>query len=120
MAIATGNRMNAAVARSTAAAATAGARCTWFLPGAEPRSARKRWIAGARQPGRHADRRRRRGRARSRGGKSLLPAGIVAVEGDFERGDCVVVRARDGRETGARPVGLRGRRHPAIAGHKSE
>ncbi len=36
-----------------------GARCTWFLPAAEGRSARKRWIAGALQPGRGPDRRRR-------------------------------------------------------------
>ena len=31
-----------------------------------------------------------------RHGKSLLPAGLVAVEGEFERGDAVLVRAADG------------------------
>jgi glutamate 5-kinase len=36
-------------------------------------------------------------RAVAGGGRSLLPAGIVAVEGSFERGDVVEVRAADGR-----------------------
>ena len=34
-----------------------GARVTWFLPSAEPRTARKRWIAGSAQSDGHADRR---------------------------------------------------------------
>ena len=33
-------------------------------------------------------------------GKSLLPAGIVSIEGDFQRGDAVIVKAADGRELG--------------------
>lgn len=36
-------------------------------------------------------------RALAGGGRSLLPAGIVEVEGTFERGDVVEVRASDGR-----------------------
>ena len=35
-----------------------------------------------------------------RGGKSLLPAGVIKVEGAFERGDAVVVRGPDGGEIG--------------------
>ena len=31
-------------------------------------------------------------------GKSLLPVGVVAVEGQFARGDVIAVRAPDGRE----------------------
>src|SRR3546814_1693638 len=65
-----------------------GARCTWFLAAVEPRTARKRWIAGSLKPA---------GRLRVdagalkalREGKSLLPAGVTAVEGQFERGDAV-------------------------------
>ena len=30
-------------------------------------------------------------------GRSLLPAGIVAVEGNFERGDAILVRGPDGQ-----------------------
>ena len=55
-----------------------------------------------------------------RRGKSLLPAGVVAVEGAFERGDAVVVRSRDGRELGARALAPMPATTPArIAGHKS-
>ena len=39
-------------------------------------------------------------------GKSLLPAGVTRVEGAFERGDAVVIRAADGRELGRGLVGL--------------
>jgi glutamate 5-kinase len=37
-------------------------------------------------------------RALREGGKSLLPAGVVAVEGDFERGQTVRIYHGDGRE----------------------
>ena len=74
-----------------------GALCTWFLPDANPKTARKRWIASALKPagtividdgalGALND------------GKSLLPAGVTDIQGRFERGDAVVVAAHDGRE----------------------
>jgi len=74
-----------------------GARSTWFLPSAEPRSARKGWIAGSLQPvGTLAV---DAGAVRAlKAGKSLLPAGVTAVEGSFERGDPVLVRGPEGRE----------------------
>jgi glutamate 5-kinase len=34
------------------------------------------------------------------GGKSLLPIGVVAVEGDFHRGDVIAVRRASGEEIG--------------------
>jgi glutamate 5-kinase len=76
-----------------------GARCTWFLTPANPVTARKRWIAGSLEP---------KGTltidagavAALRRGKSLLPAGIVHLDGGFERGDAVVVRGPDGAEIG--------------------
>jgi glutamate 5-kinase len=72
-----------------------GARCTWFLTPANPITARKRWIAGSLEP---------KGTlvidagaaAALQGGRSLLPAGILRVEGMFERGDAVVIRGPDG------------------------
>jgi glutamate 5-kinase len=74
-----------------------GARCTWFLPPAEPRTARKRWIASAILSGGAVtvdD-----GAAKAlRGGRSLLPAGIIAIEGRFKRGDAIMVRDKAGRE----------------------
>jgi glutamate 5-kinase len=35
-----------------------------------------------------------------RTGKSLLPAGVKKVEGDFGRGDAVILRGPDGAEVG--------------------
>ncbi|HEV8677736.1 MAG TPA: glutamate 5-kinase [Stellaceae bacterium] len=100
------------------AAIEAGARATLFLPGGEPRSARKAWIAGAVNPAGVLvvdD-----GAARAlRGGKSLLPAGIVAVEGAFERGDCVIVRTRAGAEAGRGLSAYASADISRIAGHKS-
>jgi glutamate 5-kinase len=95
-----------------------GARATLFLPGGEPRSARKAWIAGALNPAGALvvdD-----GAARAlRGGKSLLPAGVVAVEGIFERGDCVIVRTRAGAEAGRGLSAYASADISRIAGHKS-
>jgi glutamate 5-kinase len=76
-----------------------GAPCTWFLTPANPVTARKKWIAGSLEP---------RGALTVdagavkalRSGKSLLPAGVVKVEGGFGRGDAVVVRGPDGAEIG--------------------
>jgi len=76
-----------------------GAACTWFLTPANPVTARKKWIAGSLEP---------RGALivdagavkALRSGKSLLPAGVIKVEGGFERGDAVLVRGPDGHELG--------------------
>jgi glutamate 5-kinase len=74
----------------------AGAPCTWFIPRKSPRAARKQWIAGSlKSHGRllidgGAE------RALAAGG-SLLPVGVVGVEGEFERGDALTVVGEDGR-----------------------
>jgi glutamate 5-kinase len=76
-----------------------GARATWFLTPANPVTSRKKWIAGSLEP---------KGTltidagavAALRRGKSLLPAGVVRVEGAFARGDAVIVRGLDGAEIG--------------------
>ena len=76
-----------------------GAPCTWFLPGATPKTARKRWIAGTLKPVGSIiiD----AGAAKAlRQGRSLLPAGVTVIEGTFQRGDAVVLRDEDGRELG--------------------
>jgi len=95
-----------------------GARVTWFLPSAEPRTARKRWIAGMLKPmgtlivdaGAAAALRR---------GTSLLPAGITRIDGDFERGDAVAVKTADGREIARGISAYASADARAIAGHKS-
>lgn len=76
-----------------------GGRCTWFVTPANPVTARKKWIAGSLEP---------KGTitidagavAALRRGKSLLPAGIVRVDGGFSRGDAIVIRGPDGAEIG--------------------
>ncbi len=79
------------------AAIESGSPCTWFIPRKTPRAARKQWIAGSLTV---------RGRliidagaehALAEGG-SLLPVGVVAVEGEFERGDAISVATGDGRD----------------------
>jgi glutamate 5-kinase len=71
------------------------ARRTLFHATAAPRSAWKSWIAGAlATTGRIVV---DAGAVRAlRSGRSLLPAGVRAVEGGFARGDCVAVAGPDG------------------------
>ena len=69
---------------------------TLFVPEAsKKRSSRSRWIGAVRPAGTvFVDDGARRALAEHN--KSLLPAGIVKVEGDFARGDVVAVAACDG------------------------
>ncbi|HNR21555.1 MAG TPA: glutamate 5-kinase [Steroidobacteraceae bacterium] len=74
-----------------------GARCTWFFPQGNPRTARQQWIAGSLRPKGAIliD----EGALRAlRSGKSLLPAGVTGVRGRFDRGDSVSVITPDGQE----------------------
>jgi glutamate 5-kinase len=81
------------------AAIDSGARATWFAPQATPASARKAWIASHLEP---------RGTivvdagavAALKAGKSLLPAGVTSVTGDFSRGDAVVIMGTNSVELG--------------------
>jgi glutamate 5-kinase len=95
-----------------------GAACTWFLAPSDPVAARKRWIAG---------------NLESKGsivvdagaekalasGKSLLPAGVRRVEGTFDRGDAVIIRAADGRELGRGLIAYSNADAALIIGKKS-
>ncbi|MCO6184803.1 glutamate 5-kinase [Rhizobium sp. L1K21] len=74
-----------------------GGRHSWFAAATVPVTARKTWIAGQLQPV---------GRIRVdagaekalHSGKSLLPAGVKDVSGDFARGDTVAIVDLAGRE----------------------
>ncbi|MBN2907283.1 MAG: glutamate 5-kinase [Rhodobacteraceae bacterium] len=66
-----------------------GAPATWFRPKGDPQAARKGWIA-AMKPRGSVSVDAGAAAALTRG-KSLLPAGIVAVTGDFGRGDPVAI-----------------------------
>ena len=76
-----------------------GARATWFLTPGNPVTSRKKWIAGSLEP--KGTLTIDAGAATAlRRGKSLLPAGVIRVNGDFGRGDAVVIRGPDGAEIG--------------------
>ncbi|HEY1558364.1 MAG TPA: glutamate 5-kinase [Kofleriaceae bacterium] len=71
---------------------------TLFVPGGRELSARKHWIAYGGKPAGRVVIDDGAARALTGGGKSLLPAGIVGVEGDFELGDTVSIARHDGAE----------------------
>lgn len=112
MAIADGTRLN------PLKAIAAGARATWFLADIEPRAARKLWISGSLSPaGTYV---LDQGAAAAlANGKSLLPAGVTAVEGQFERGDAVLVRDPEGREVARGLIAYSSDDARRILGHKS-
>jgi len=80
-------------------ALSAGARCTVFRAEGTPAAARKQWLAGALKV---------QGELTIDGGaasalnegNSLLPVGVVAVTGDFRRGDVVRICGPDSAELG--------------------
>jgi glutamate 5-kinase len=76
-----------------------GCACTWFLASSDPLTAKKRWIAGQLEPKGHVYLDAGAEKALA-SGKSLLPAGVTRIEGSFDRGDAVMIRAADGRELG--------------------
>jgi glutamate 5-kinase len=105
-----------------------GAPCTWFIASVSPARVRKQWIAGSLQP---------RGEivvddgavAALARGKSLLPAGVLRVSGEFERGDAVLIRdlrgmalahglSAYGSADAARIVGLRSGEIEAVLGYR--
>ncbi|WP_182085973.1 glutamate 5-kinase [Aureimonas sp. ME7] len=91
MIITAGQRMN------PLAAIRRGERSTLFHPAADPVRSRKRWIAG------HLNASGRllvdAGAVQAlHAGKSLLPAGVRRVEGDFRRGDTILVLDETGVE----------------------
>ncbi len=80
-------------------AVRAGGTCTWFEPKGDPDTARKRWIASMKPRGRIViDAGARKALDR---GKSLLPAGVVRVDGSFGRGDAVAIFTVDDTKLGS-------------------
>ena len=112
MAIASGKVMHAL------AAIEQGARCTWFVPSANPKTARKQWIAGSLKPTGSLTLDVGAEKA-LRTGKSLLPAGIVAVDGTFGRGDAVIVKGPNGAELARGLIAYSADDARRIIGHKS-
>ena len=99
-------------------AATDQHRSSWFEAVAEPSTARKRWLIG------HVD---VTGQVRVdagavqalQRGRSLLPAGITRVDGDFERGDMIAVLGPDDQEIARGLTAYNAQDAARIAGHQS-
>ena len=113
MAIADGRPVGALAALSDGTA-----RCSWFLPEASPLSARKKWIKGSLKTAGALTVDDGAVRALS-AGKSLLPAGVTTIEGEFKRGDVVDVKDRAGRVLARGLVAYAAEDARRIAGRKS-
>ncbi|KPU82499.1 glutamate 5-kinase [Marinosulfonomonas sp. PRT-SC04] len=75
-----------------------GANATWFAPQDDPQAARKRWISAMKSKGSVTiDAGAAHALAR---GKSLLPAGVTDVSGDFDRGDPISILGPDASKIG--------------------
>ena len=95
-----------------------GVRSSWFAPSGTPVTARKTWIAGQLQPAGalHLD----EGAVTALGaGKSLLPAGVRSISGNFSRGDTVAIIAPSGREIARGLVSYDAEEARQISGRKS-
>ena len=93
-----------------------GARATLFHPSSTPLAAWKQWIAGSVAPAGSLT--LDEGAVRAlRAGKSLLPSGVVAVKGRFEKGDSVRLVDTAGTRLG---VGLINYPHDDVARIKGQ
>ena len=112
MIITSGDRLNPLTAIDR------GERHTFFAPAQNPVRGYKTWIAGQLEPA---------GRltvdagavTALRAGKSLLPAGVKLVSGDFSRGDTVAILDAGGREVARGLVAYDSADALRIAGLKS-
>jgi glutamate 5-kinase len=100
--------------------ALAGAQVgTLVLPARQSLSSRKHWIAYTSKPKGRLIVDAGARKVLSQHGRSLLPSGIVSVEGEFERGSCVRICGPDGEEFAR---GLSDYSHTEVTrliGHKS-
>ena len=96
----------------------AGAPCTWFEPDGDPHAARKRWISGMKPRGRvTVDAGAVAALVR---GKSLLPAGVTAIDGEFRRGDPIEIAGPDGAVVAKALAGYDAGEARVIMGHRSD
>jgi glutamate 5-kinase len=71
---------------------------TWLCTGEEPQNARKQWLASMVKSAGSVELDDGAVKVLRESGKSLLPVGVKAVQGDFSRGDMVSCRDSNGRE----------------------
>lgn len=111
MAIALGSRAH------PLAALKDGARATWFAAQTDPQQARKSWIGAMKPKGQLiVDAGAAAALAR---GKSLLPAGVVDVQGSFGRGEAVAILSAEGAQLGQGLIRYTSAEVAAIMGRQS-
>ena len=96
-----------------------GARASWFHAHGNPESARRAWILGslAREGALVLDDGAAAAIAK---GRSLLPAGVVDVQGRFERGAAVRLVTQSGQRLGVGVIGYDDHEARQIAGRQSD
>jgi glutamate 5-kinase len=96
-----------------------GANCTWFRSDSNPQNARKNWISGTLQPcGSFVI---DKGAVNAlKVGRSLLPVGVVNVNGSFQRGDTIKIEAVGGNEIGRGLTAYSSDDARLIMGHNTE
>lgn len=94
-----------------------GANASWFIPKTDPQLARKRWISAMKPQGALI---LDQGAVAALGrGKSLLPAGVTQVSGQFDRGDPVSLQRSDGTNMGVGLSRYTAEEAQLIKGHQS-
>lgn len=95
-----------------------GGKCTKFIAKESPLSARKHWIAGSLHPAGTVTVDDGAANALTTG-KSLLPAGVTGIIGEFERGDCVLICNANGAKIGRGLISYNAEDTKRIIGKKS-
>jgi len=92
---------------------------TWFIASSTPHNARKHWISGAIAPAGSIIVDKGAVEALKKG-KSLLPAGVKSLEGEFERGDAVTIKDTEGKVLGKGLIAYSSEDAARILGHKTQ
>lgn len=96
-----------------------GAKSTWFIAQSSPHGARKTWISSTLETTGHLFIDAGAEKALL-SGKSLLPAGVVKLDGTFERGDAVIICDEQGHEIARGLVAFDMSDAKRIIGHQSQ
>jgi glutamate 5-kinase len=93
---------------------------TWLKPSQERLAARKRWLAGPVRASGRLTLDSGAARALREAGKSLLPVGVKAIEGQFTRGEVVICVDPEGREVARGLVNYSAEEASRIMGQASD
>ena len=93
--------------------------CTWFLPKVSSLHAREKWIVSS--LGSNGKIFIDDGALKALGnGKSLLPAGIIKIEGDFQKGDNILIVDKSGKDCARGLTSFSAKEISKIKGLKSD